>query len=239
MINKFAIVTIHEGNNKNLLKTINSVNSQSIKPELHIIICKNYNTSILSYKKKYNKFIFKKDRSIYNAVNIGLSYTKNYFLFFLNSGDYLYSKNSLKIIKRLIKIYKNKCLNFKTLLKHQNKSFLIKNKIFNNNDFLSHPSFIRPPVKKNYFFSENFNILSDGIWMRENKKNLGVKKINIITTVHTLGGISTCPTFFSIKDNLKFSIYYGLKETIKYFLKKILNKKKYYELIYRKKYLIK
>ena len=82
MINKIAIVTVHAGEIKNLINTIKSVDSQNAKPDLHLIISKNYNSNILLYKKKYNKFIFKKDRSIYNAMNIGLKYTKKIIFYF-------------------------------------------------------------------------------------------------------------------------------------------------------------
>ena len=239
MKNKIAIVTVHAGSTKNLIKTIDSINTQFVKPDLHIIVSKNYDNKILLYKKKYNKFIFKKDKSIYNAMNIGLKLTRNYFLFFLNSGDYLYSSNSIKIIKRFINLYKNKCINFKTILEYKKKRFLIKDQIFKKNNFFSHPSFIRPPVNKLIFYNENFKILSDGIWMKDNKSAYGIKKINSIISVHTLGGVSTNPTFFSIKDNFRFSFQSGLKEIIKFILKILINKKKYYEIIFHRNYLIK
>ena len=172
-------------------------------------------------------------------MNIGLKFTKDYFLFFLNSGDYLYSRNTIKIIKRFISLHKKKCINFKTILEYKKKRFLIKDKIFNKKDFYSHPSFVRPQVNKIIFYNENFKILSDGIWMKNNIKKYGIKKVNTITAVHTLGGVSTNPTFFSIKDNFKFSFQSGLKEIIKYFLKIFISKKKYYEIIFRKNYLIK
>ena len=238
MKNRIAIVTVHAGKADNLIKTIKSINSQCVKPDLHLIVSKNYDSNILSYKKSYNKFIFKKDKSIYNAMNIGLKSTKDYFLFFLNSGDYLYSKDSIKIIKRFINLYKNKCLNFKTILEYKNKRFLIKDKIFKKKNFLSHPSFIRPPVNKIIYYNENFKILSDGIWMKDNKRVHGIKKVNSIITVHVLGGISTNPTYFSIKDNFKFSILSGLKESIKYFLKIFIKKERYYEIIFKKNYLV-
>mgnify|MGYP001300591808 CR=1 FL=1 len=239
MKNKIAIVTVHAGSTKNLIKTIDSINNQFVKPDLHLIVSKNYDNKILLYKKKYNKFIFKKDKSIYNAMNIGLKLTRDYFLFFLNSGDYLYSSNSIKIIKRFINLYKNKCINFKTILEYKKKRFLIKDQFFKKKNFFSHPSFIRPPVNKLIFYDENFKILSDGIWMNDNKSAYGIKKINSIITVHTLGGVSTNPTFLSIKDNLRFSFQSGFKEIIKYILKIFINKTKYYEIIFHKNYLIK
>ena len=127
MINKIAIVTVHAGETNNLIKTMESVNSQNIKPDLHLIVSKDYDRKILLHQKKYNKFIFKKDKSIYNAMNIGLRNTKNYFLFFLNSGDYLYSRNTIKVIKRFISLYKNKCINFKTILEYKKKRFILFN----------------------------------------------------------------------------------------------------------------
>jgi len=239
MKNKIAIVTVHAGSTKNLIKTIDSIKTQFVKPDLHLIVSKNYDNKILLYKKKYNKFIFKKDKSIYNAMNIGLKHTRDYFLFFLNSGDYLYSRNSIKIIKRFINLYKNKCINFKTILEYKKKRFLIKDHIFKKKNFFSHPSFIRPPVNKIIFYDENLKILSDGIWMKDNKTTHGIKKVNSIITVHTLGGVSTNPTLFSIKDNFRFSFQSGLKEIIKFILKIFINKKKYYEIIFHKNYLMK
>ena len=239
MKSKLAIVTVHAGDTKNLIETIKSVNSQNLKPDLHLIVSKNFDNKILMYKKKYNKFIFKKDKSIYNAMNIGLKYTKNYFLIFLNSGDYLYSKNVIKIIKENISIYKKKCLNFKTILKYEKKTFIIKDKVFSSKNFYSHPSFIRPPVRKPIYFSENYKILSDGIWMSENRNLFGIQKINDIITVHTLGGVSSNPSFFSIKDNFKFSFKSGIKEIIKFYIKFFASNKKYYEIIFNRNYIIK
>ena len=239
MNDKLAIITVHAGDIKNLIKTIKSVDSQNFHPDLHLIISKNFDERILMYKKKYNRFIFKKDKSIYNAMNIGLKYSKNYFLFFLNSGDYLYSKNIIKIIKKNISVYKKKCLNFKTILRYKKKRFLIKDKIFYNSNFYSHPSFVRPPSIKPIFYNENFKILSDGIWMSANKKIFGIKKIKNITTVHNLGGISSNPSFFSIKDNFRFSFISGIKEVIKFCIKICTNRQKYYEFIFRRNYLLK
>ena len=87
MINKIAIVTVHAGETNNLIKTMESVNSQNIKPDLHLIVSKDYDRKILLHQKKYNKFIFKKDKSIYNAMNIGLRNTKNYFFSYSTKGS--------------------------------------------------------------------------------------------------------------------------------------------------------
>ena len=127
-------------------------------------------------------------------------------------------------------------MNFKTILKYKNQKFLIKDKIFYNNNFYSHPSFVRPPSIKPIYYNENFKILSDGMWMAANKKIFGVKKIKTITAVHNLGGISSNPSFFSIKDNFRFSVHSGIKEIIKFCIKIFSNRRKYYEIIFRRNY---
>jgi hypothetical protein len=239
MICKFAIITIHNGDIRNLLKTVNSVCKQIIKPDLHLIISKKFNTLVFRDKKFFfNKFITRRDKSLYNAMNIGQSYTKKYSILFLNSGDILYADNTLKLIKPLI-ANNNKCLNFKTLLQFGKKRFFIKNSIFYNNDFFSHPSFVRPPVKKIINFNEHFNIISDGFWMCRNADLYRIKKISNIISIHFLGGLSSNPKFLSIKDNFQFSFLFGVKEVLKFIILIIFKKINYYKFIYSKKFIIK
>ena len=235
MINKIAIVTIHNGTNSDLNKTILSVNNQITKPNLHLIISKKKIS--INNRFSFRKYIIGKDKSIYNAMNIGLENTKNYFLLFLNSGDYLFSINSIKNLKKNIQS-KNVCLNFITLLKYKKYFYKIKKKIFYKENFFSHPSFILFNKKKTIKYDERYKILSDGIWMKNNSRNLKVKKKYEILTVHNLGGISSLPNYVSIVDNFKYSIYQGSKEFIKFLIYLLINNpKKYYEYIYKNKYL--
>lgn len=110
----FAIITIHKGKFTNLLKTIKSVDKQKKKLSKHIVIAKNLNYIQLKYiQAKSRTLIHNKDKSIYNAMNIGLKITKKNHLLFLNSGDCLVNKNITEYIYNLIKKEK-KCLIFKT-----------------------------------------------------------------------------------------------------------------------------
>lgn len=238
MVCKLAIITIHNGDIRNLIKTINSVSKQTLKPDLHLIIIKKFNTFFCQDKRSsITKFVIKKDKSLYNAMNIGQLYTKKYSILFLNSGDILYNNNTLNLIKPKI-ANDNKCLNFKTLLQYGRKKFFVKNSVFYNNNFFSHPSFVRPPVNKFIKFNEYFNVIADSFWMRSNVELYRIKKIPNIISIHFLGGLSSSPNFFSIKDNFKFSLLYGIKELIKFIIFVILKKHKYYEFIFHKKFLI-
>ena len=237
MLNKLAIITVHSGCLKKLFFTLNSVDTQSIKPDLHLIVCKKY--ANINNNKNYRKFIFNKDKSLYNAMNIGQSSLSNFSFLYLNSGDYFYSKNSISIIKSYNKIYQSKCLIFKTALKYNNLTFEPKNNFFYSNIFRQHPSFICPAHRKKKKFNEEYSILSDGIWMKDLSERFGYKKINLKISILTLGGISTNPKLASIKEYFSFSLKEGLKELLKFFIKAFLSNKNFNKIILRKNFILK
>ena len=88
----------------NLEKTIKSVLSQIEKPKKFLIITPHIqNLFVKKYKKiKFIKFIVGRDKSIYNAMNIGLNLTKKNSILFLNSGD-IFDKNCTKIASKYLK----------------------------------------------------------------------------------------------------------------------------------------
>ena len=237
MLNKLAIITVHSGCLKKLFITLNSVDTQSIKPDLHLIVCKKY--ANINNNKNYRKFIFNKDKSLYNAMNIGQSLLSNFSFLYLNSGDCFYSKNSISIIKSYNKIYQSKCLIFKTALKYNNLTFEPKNNFFYSNIFRQHPSFICPAHRKKKKFNEEYSILSDGIWMKDLSERFGYKKINLKISILTLGGISTNPKLASIKEYFSLSLKEGLKELIKFFIKAFLSNKNFNKIILKKNFILK
>jgi hypothetical protein len=237
MPNKLAIVTVHSGCLKKLFITLQSVNIQSIKPDLHLIVSKKYIN--INNNKDYRKFIFNKDTSLYNAMNIGQALTGNLAFFYLNSGDYLYSKNSVSIIKRYNEIYPHKCLIFKTVLKYNNLTFEPNNNFFYSSNFRQHPSFICPGHRRKTKFNEEYSILSDGIWMQNYSKRFGYKKNNLKISVLSLGGMSSNPKLFSIKEYFSFSVKEGLKEVLKFFIKIISSKNNFYKIILLKNFILK
>ena len=93
--NKIAIITIHSGDPKDLESTLISIDRQKVKPDLSLVIIKRINNfDFKLYKKKYRRFIVGKDKSLWNAMNIGLSHTIKFNVIFLNSGD-LFFQTSL------------------------------------------------------------------------------------------------------------------------------------------------
>ncbi len=237
--NKIAIITIHNSDPKELEKTLISIDRQKIKPELNLVIIKKINSFNLKvYKKKYRKFIIGKDKSLWNAMNIGLKHTKKFNIIFLNSGDIFFSDRSLLYVKKNINKEGQKVLIFKTVLKYKKKFFFPKKNYFDSENYSPHPSFVRPPVvrKKITLFNEKNKINADGFWMRHNIKQIGYKKINKILSIYYLGGRSSNPSLKSILQLLKYDTIGGLKEIIKYCLIKIFSQKNYYKIVYWSKF---
>lgn len=232
----FTIITIHNGNISDLKKTIKSVDLQTVKPKKHLIISPILNIDkIKKFRKKFRKFILGKDKSIYNAMNIGIKNTKNDFILFLNSGDTMFGNKTIKNIKNKIK--EKKCYIFQTQLKYKNTIYTPKKSFFSSKNYYPHPSFIRPPEKKTkILFNENFNILSDGIWMTKNIKKYGsVKKRDIIST-HYLGGVSSKPNAHFLREKFRLSLLQGIKEFVKFLLFIIFTEKNYYKIIFKYKF---
>ena len=239
-MSKLAIITVHKGNSFVLEKTIKSVLSQNKKPQKFIIVAQELPISILKkYKNSFIKFIIGKDKSIYNAMNIGLNVTKKNSVIFLNSGDYFYDKNCVKYIYNAIKKDPKSINLFKVVLSYKKLLFYPKMKYFLSENYLPHPGFLRPSIiKKKYFikFNEKFATISDGIWMHKNLKIFNKIKINKNLVIHELGGVSTIPTFKLMNEKKNVSLYVFFKELLKILLFNILDPALYYKLIYFKKF---
>ncbi len=223
MKNNLSIITVHKNEDEDLKKTCLSIDSQSKQPYLHLIIAKKINKNFVKlFSKKNRKFIIGKDKSLFNAMNIGLRYTKKNHVLFLNSGDKFFSKKSIMVILNNIKKNPSNCLIFKTILHTKSLNFNIKKKYFNNFYYSPHPSFIRPPSKKKILFNEKLKIAADALWMKENSSIHGYKKIFKNLSSHYLGGQSTNPTINSTFNQFQLSLKEGVKELTKFVLKKIL-----------------
>jgi glycosyltransferase involved in cell wall biosynthesis len=80
-------------------KTIQSVVSQSYKNIEYIIIDGGSDDGTIEILKKYDSvvdyWITEKDNGIYNAMNKGINISTGKWIYFLNSGDLLFSENTI------------------------------------------------------------------------------------------------------------------------------------------------
>ena len=96
-----SIITVNFNNNLGLLKTLESVSSQSFSSYEHIIIdagsTDGSRETIIQYEKENPHLSFwssESDKGIYDGMNKGIDHAKGQYLYFLNSGDCLSPRHS-------------------------------------------------------------------------------------------------------------------------------------------------
>ena len=100
-----TIVTINFNNARGLERTLESLNDQSYIPDVEYIIIDGLSSdnsvkiaSEFSDQHSNCLLISEKDSGIYHAMNKGLFASNGKYIAFLNSGDFLGSKNVIKLI---------------------------------------------------------------------------------------------------------------------------------------------
>jgi len=96
---KLSIITVNYNNRDGLNKTIRSVRNQKFK-DFELIIIDGASTDgsvelIRNYSEIISYFVSEPDNGLYEAMNKAIKVSKGDYCLFLNSGDYLVSKNVL------------------------------------------------------------------------------------------------------------------------------------------------
>ncbi len=102
----FSVITVTYNSKKELLETINSVQSQNYKIFNHIIkdgLSKDNTSEINFLEYKNTLFYESKDSGVYDAMNQAIKHAKNDYIIYLNSGDTFFSHDTLKKLAELIK----------------------------------------------------------------------------------------------------------------------------------------
>ncbi|TGN08040.1 glycosyltransferase family 2 protein [Leptospira ilyithenensis] len=90
---KLSVITINFNNKDGLLKTIESVRSQTWRDFEHLIIDGGSKDGsldlILKFQDGFSFWVSEKDKGIYDAQNKGILNSKSEYCLFLNSGDFL------------------------------------------------------------------------------------------------------------------------------------------------------
>lgn len=99
---KLSVITIVYNNVKDIERTMLSVFSQTYKNIEYIVIdgASDDGTKdiIEKYKDKLTQFVSEKDKGIYDAMNKGLALATGDYVLFMNSGDEIYSTETVAAI---------------------------------------------------------------------------------------------------------------------------------------------
>jgi putative colanic acid biosynthesis glycosyltransferase len=225
-MNLLTIITVNLNNKLGLQKTLESLKSQNKKKtKFELVVIDGGSTDgSIDVIKKYSKIIdfcsSKKDKNLYDAMNKGIKHSNNKFIMFINSGDTLFSKNTIKKILLKLTSEVNHIFRFyingygyvwksaKKSICHESVAFINKKKIFYD-------------LKKSPF--------ADGEYIKLNFEKYGKKFHNLFILNFNLGGLSN-----------NFKIYqknYSLLNKLKFLVHKIIGSKNYAILSYKfKKY---
>lgn len=202
-IKSLSIITVNLDDKSGLSRTVESVKSQNFHDFEFIIIDGGSKDGSLEVIKEnetlIDYWVSEKDSGIYNAMNKGINKASGKYILFLNSGDYLLSKDALSI-------------DFKTItqdivyghLTHNNNNVLNTSAYKDNIDLgfffvstLPHGStFIKRELFLNYgLYKTDYIIVSDWIFFLERIviDSCSTLNLNKAVSVFTLGGISTRP----------------------------------------------
>jgi glycosyltransferase involved in cell wall biosynthesis len=234
----FSIITACFNSAKTIEKTIASIQSQDINPDLyeHIFVdgVSSDNTlNIIRQKAKGNIVIIsEKDNGIYDAFNKGIKQAKGEFICFLNSDDSFYSNDVLSFVKAEIEklpqvelIYgKIAYIRDNGTIRHLAGKHITPQSYWNPMLCIPHPGLF---TRKSLFDSIGlfkFHIkggIADNIWLIDyfHKEPKDVVFINKTISSFYAGGYSenhafeaALENFIYVKNNL------GFIETIKAFI---------------------
>jgi glycosyltransferase involved in cell wall biosynthesis len=240
---ELSVVTVFKfGDISAIKRTVDSVKSQRTLPHEHILVISGVkNEELLKAELSWSRaiFVLNKDKSIYDAMNIGLSMASGNAITFLNGGDEFAQSNAVGLINKSWD--SRSCLCFRVALRYKDDLYFRPKigKIKGSEKFPSHQGFVAPlpEARERYFDSEKKPITADFYWMNLLMRKCGYKFIPAVLSIFTLGGISNTPTIYSVISRFKErDPIRGFKESIKFILFKIIGKKLFYKMIYFNKY---
>ena len=202
---KITIITVVKNDEKNIEKTIRSVLSQRYNNIQYIVIDGNSTDKTLDIVKKFKnkiQIISRKDKNLWEAINLGLRKSKGEIIGILNSKDIFY-KNALKTVNYYFRKHKIEFL-FGAVKKDRIYYKFEPEKIFYRfNIYTSHSCgfFIRTKAQKKLgYYNTDYDYCSDydlfyRMIVEKKMKGISTKKNEVIGKFD-LNGISSRVPFY-------------------------------------------
>lgn len=201
-MNKLTIITVCYNNKAGLERTLISIQEQTTKDFEYIVIdgaSTDGSTKLLdNFAGIIDHKLSEKDSGIYNAMNKAIKLAKGEYCLFLNSGDTLHDKNTIK--KILPQLGQADFMTGDTvcILPNQ-KQTIWKSPVYINLYIMSiyslshQATFIRTSLLKNRLYREDLRIVSDWEQMFYELiiKDRTYKRINLPICKFEYGGISS------------------------------------------------
>jgi len=218
---KFSVITVVKNSISNIGLTIKSVQNQSFKNYEHIIFDGRSTDGTTEYIKKHlNKNIIyfrKNDKGLYDALNKSLKKAKGQYFVILHSGDFFYSKNSLRDLSKFLKKNENYDFCFSNILfynrnkKKLSRVWKIPYYKYHKLNFIkiAHTSLcIKNKISKKFIYDKNFKISADTDYLLKLNKNFKGKYFDNFLLYMEDDGLSNKNKNFLIKLKEDFSIFY-------------------------------
>jgi glycosyltransferase involved in cell wall biosynthesis len=200
---KVSVITVNYNNSDSLIRTIESVITQTYELFEYIIIDGGSNDGskeiIEKYAHKIDYWVSEPDAGIYDAMNKGIKYSKGEYLLFLNSGDELIENPNI-VLQSLEYLNGEDIVAFNCLLVQKNRVVGQRKHPLNPSLYyvykfgLKHQStFIRKDLfDKLGLYNTNYPIAADyEFWLRVLlHENIKIKGVDITLSKYELGGIS-------------------------------------------------
>ena len=198
--NKISIVTVVYNAEDHIEQTINSIINQTYQNIEYVIVDGGSTDKTLDIIKNYDKhislWISEKDKGIYDAMNKALNLITGDYVWFMNAGDEIYSKNT---VEEIFRDFSNEDVFYgKTQLIKQDGNVLkvtttpqsLNWKSFQFGMVVSHQSIIfKSSLISKYDLS--YKIVSDQDWIINNlKKSQNIKNTNQVLSKYLLDGFS-------------------------------------------------
>lgn len=224
-----------------IVKTSISVDQQDLIAYEHIVVASGFaledkEVLLTSCKSPNRRFVFDQDKSLYNAMNIGLRAAKGGWMLFLNGGDILIGSDALSMISGK---QGRSCIAFSTSQRYEEDLYIRPPCKIRNGSVLGcgHQGFVAPldpDQSKRIYYNESNYISADQEWIRENIKRYGVELHDEVLSEFHLGGISNRPSIRAITLQLKAGKYRSVLKLIpKMVLYALVRPRRYYRLMAR------
>ena len=225
---KLSIITVNLNNRNGLQKTIDSVVFQTFRDFEWIVIdggsTDGSKELIEQYADHFAYWVSEPDKGIYNAMNKGIKVAKGEYLQFLNSGDWLYSNDTLD---RVFSIMPNADIAYGNMALMDNEQITEIREYPDALSFatlyslsLPHPSsFIRSALLKESPYDESLKIVSDWkFFLQKALENRSFVHISVTVSCFNLSGLSSTNKELLDKereivtsDNIPECILYDIK----------------------------